>query len=60
MTARRLANSRRESTFGETSITSSDSGVVSRQSGGSCKMCLRSVAFTSPCHSADRRPTRVQ
>ena len=50
----------RESTFGETSINSSDSGVVSRQSGGSRSTCRRAVVVTSPCQRADRRPNSVQ
>ena len=40
ITARRFRTELRASTFGETSITSSDSGVVSRQSGGSRRMSL--------------------
>ena len=42
----------------ETSITSSDSGVVSRQSGGSSRIRFFAEAGTSPCQTAARRPTR--
>jgi hypothetical protein len=44
----------------ETSIASKDSGVVSKQSGGSFTIRLRAAVFTSPCHNADRLPNREQ
>ena len=40
-------------------MTSNDSGVVKRQSGGSRKIFRRWDVGTSPCHSAARRPSNV-
>ena len=45
------------STRCETSITSSDSGVVISSSVGSFKKRLRALALMSPCHTMRRRPT---
>ncbi len=46
--------------FDETSMTSSDSGVVRRQSGGPRKMAFFWPAAMSPCQRADLRPSSVQ